>query len=168
MRIALAAAALALLSVPALAQPAPRQGGSQGQGRPSAQQPAAQAPAAPPIIACRTANEVCYVAVVVAPNQVAVLYTNAENGEGIEAKPIAVSSGDAGGAGLDMAQHLGRVVLLTGTYDGRGAIGRAELVEVASPLVSVALKAALSGGGGEEEAPPAQQGRPQAPPAGRR
>ena len=51
---------------------------------------------------------------------------------------------------------MGRIVMLTGTYDTQAGLTKAELVEVASPLVSLVVKAQL---GGEEEPPPAA-GRP--------
>ena len=140
------------------------------QGRPPGQAPKPPGPGAqprptapPPIFPCRTAEEICFLGVVMGKNQVAVLFTNAEKAEGIDAKPIDVSTGDASApAPLDLAPHTGRVVMLTGAYDAQAGLTKAELVEVGSPLLSLVVKAQL---GGEEEPPP---GRPQPPQKPRR
>ena len=89
-----------------------------------------------------------YLGVVTGPNQVAILFTNNPQAEGVESKPVDVLSSDtpaAAGSGtpLDLGQHLGRVVMLTGTYDAQAGLTKAELVEVASPLVSLTVKAQL-------------------------
>jgi hypothetical protein len=157
MRHVLAIAAMAALVSSAAAQ----------QGRPPAPQakPPAQpaAPALPPIFPCRTAEEVCFLGVVTGKNEVVVVFTNAEKADGIDAKPIAVAAAAAPGAvaamPLDLAPHLGRIVMLTGTYDPQAGLTKAELVEVASPLVSLVVKAQL--GAEEEPSPPA--GKPQPP-----
>lgn len=145
------AAALALAAAPALAQAR----------RAPAKPPAAPAqpaePAASPIVPCRTAEEVCYLGIVVG-GQVAVLFTNAPNAQGIEAKPVAATGPD--NVRIDMAKNEGRVVMLTGTYDPAAGITRAEVVEVAGPLASLAIKAQLAGSGNEEAAPPPKAGAP--------
>ena len=128
-----------------------------------------RAPAPPPlaIFPCRTAEEVCFLAVVTGKSQVAVLFTNAEKAEGIDDKPIEVSTGDSPGAGgtpLDLTQHMGRIVMLAGAYDAQAGVIKAELVEVASPLLSLSVKAQL----GAEEEPPPQAGKPRPPASPRR
>jgi hypothetical protein len=185
MRLVVALSAFVLvLSFPALAQTRP-----QGQVKPPQAQPQTQpqAPEPPPgFFACRTAAEVCYIGVVTGASQVAVLFTNAQpavppappppaaqgargraaqpaqapQSDDIGDEPINVSSGDSPGTPLDLAQHLGRVVMLTGTYDPKAGLTKAELVDVAGPLLSFALKAALAGGD-EQPGPPAQSGKPQ-------
>jgi hypothetical protein len=148
MRHLITVAALLALAVPAGAQ----QGRPQGGQKPSAQaqQKPAQQPAAPlPIFLCRTAEEVCFLGIVTGKNQMLVVFTNAPQAEEIDAKPVAVLTGDSPGAAgsataMDLAPHLGRVVMLTGTYDPQAGVTKAELVEVASPLVSLTIKAQLS------------------------
>ena len=165
MRAVICVAALAVLVSSADAQ----QARPQGQQKAPAQAKAQQPPAPPPLFPCRTAEEVCYLAVVTGPNQVAILFTNNPQADGIESKPVTVLSGDspaAAGSGtpLDLGQHLGRVVMLTGTYDAQAGLTKAELVEVASPLVSLIVKAPLLL---EEEQPSQQRGgkpQPQARP----
>jgi hypothetical protein len=104
---------------------------------------------------------------VVINNQVSVLFTNAEKAEGIESKPIDAT--DAAGGKLDLSRHEGQVVMLTGDYDAKAGLIKAELVEAASPLVSFAIKVLLSGDEGEEEPeqtappPPSRQGSQPAP-----
>jgi hypothetical protein len=168
MRTVICVAALAALVSSADAQQ-PRPQGQQKPPAPAkAQQQPAQAkappPAPPPLFPCRTADEVCYLAVVTGPNQVAILFTNNPQADDLENKPVNVLSSDspaAAGSGtpLDLAQHLGRVVMLTGTYDAQAGLTKAELVEVASPLVSLTVKAPLL----LEEAQASQQrgGKPQ-------
>lgn len=116
-------------------------------------------PAPPALFPCRTAAETCYLGVVVG-TQVAVLYTNAPNAQGIDAKPLDVTAGE--NARVDLKPNEGRVVMLTGVYDPKAGLTKAELIEVASPLASLAIKAQLAGGGEE----PAGGGR--AAPARRR
>jgi len=156
MRKVVAAAAVAALVSSAAAQQG-RPPGPQGKPPP---QPAAPAP--PPIFPCRTAEEICFLGVVTGKNEIAVVFTNAEKADGIAAKPIPVTAGAAPGAvaalPLDLAPHLGRIVMLTGTYDAQAGLTKAELVEVASPLASLVVKAQL---GAEEPPPPA--GKPQPP-----
>jgi hypothetical protein len=162
MRRLIAVAAFAALLAPAAAQ----QTRPQGQpSKPPAQAQRPPAPAPPPIFACRTAEEVCFLGIVTGKSQIAVLFTNAEKTDNIDAKPIEVLSGDAAGApALDLAEHMGRVVMLTGTYDPQAGLTKAELVEVASPLVSLMVKAQL----GAEEEPPPQAGKPRPPASPRR
>jgi hypothetical protein len=77
-------------------------------------------------------------------------------------QPIDVLSGEAPGTPLDLAPHLGRVVMLTGAYDPKLGLTKAELVEVASPLLSFALKSLLTGddqAGGAPAQPPSPAGR---------
>jgi hypothetical protein len=154
MRIVIALAALAALVSSAEAQ----QGRPPGQKPPAKPQQAAP-PAPPPIFPCRTAEEVCHLGVVTGSNEVLVLFTNAPQPTGLE-KPVKVLSGDSPGAAgsatpLDLGQHMGRVVMLTGAFDREAGLTKAELVEVASPLLSLSIKAQLAG-----EEPPAQGGKP--------
>jgi len=163
MRNLIVTAALAALVAPAAAQQA-RPPGAQ-KPAPSQQRPA-QPPAPPPVFPCRSAEEVCFLGVVTGNNEVAVLFTNAPQTEGIDAKPIAVMTGDSPGAAgsatkMDLAAHLGRVVMLTGTYDPQAGVTKAELVEVASPLLSLTIKAQLSL---EEPPEPQPAGKPQPKP----
>ncbi|HEY7382757.1 MAG TPA: hypothetical protein VH743_03730 [Beijerinckiaceae bacterium] len=161
MRIVIWVAALAVLVTSAEAQ----QQRPQGQQKPPpAQAKAPPPPAPPPLFPCRTAEEVCYLGVVTGPNQVAILFTNNPQADDLESKPVSVLSSDspaAAGSGtpLDLGQHLGRVVMLTGTYDAQAGLTKAELVEVANPLVSLTVKAQLL----VEEAQASQQrgGKPQ-------
>jgi hypothetical protein len=136
---AFAALTLFLLS-PASAQ-------TQAPARPLAAKGAApaQPPAPPPVFPCRTAQETCYLGVVVG-SQVAILFTNAPNAEGSD-KPVDVAGAD--GAKTDLGANDGRVVMLAGSYDPKTGI-KGELVEVASPLVSLSIKAQLAAGVAEE------------------
>jgi hypothetical protein len=159
MRMVIAAAVLAAATASAFAQQRAPQRPPQSQG------PAqAQPPAPPPIFPCRTATDVCFVAVVTGNSQVLVVFTNAPQTAGIEAKPIDVFSGDAPSAGasaapLDLAQHLGRVVMLTGTYDPKAGLTKAELVEAAGPLLSFMIK--MMGIEEPDAGQPPRGGRPQ-------
>jgi len=161
MRKVVAVAAVALLVSSAAAQQG-RPPGPQGKPPP---QPAAPAP--PPIFPCRTAEEICFLGVVTGKNEIAVVFTNAEKADGIEAKPIPVTAAAAPGAvaalPLDLAPHLGRIVMLTGTYDPQAGLTKADIVEVASPLASLVVKAQL---GAEEPPPPAGKPQPQQRPQG--
>src|SRR3954471_5123213 len=113
MRLALCLAALIATTLPALAQQ-PRRPGPARAPQPHAQ----QAPAPPPgFFPCRTEGEVCYIGVVTGPSQVAILFTNSPQSEGVEGKPMDVSSGDQPGQALDLGGSLGRVVMLTGSLD---------------------------------------------------
>ena len=175
MRAILAFAALAAFALPALAQQQPpRPSPQQPAPRPPAAQaqPAPAPPAPPTLFPCRTATEVCHVGVVI-NNQVSVLFTNSDKADGFESKPIDAT--DAAGAKLDLGRHEGQVVMLTGDYDPKTGLTKAELVEAASPLVSFAIKVLLSGEDEEEQAaqpapPPPAPGRSGAPqqPAPRR
>jgi hypothetical protein len=165
MRAILALAALAAFALPALAQQQPpRPSPQQPAPRPPAAQaqPAPAPPAPPTLFPCRTATEVCHVGVVI-NNQVSVLFTNSDKADGIESKPIDAT--DAAGAKLDLGRHEGQVVMLTGDYDPKTGLTKAELVEAASPLVSFAIKVLLSGeeGEDEEEQPPQPAPPPPAP-----
>jgi len=165
MRHLITLAALLALAASAEAQ----QGRPPGGQKPPAQAqkaPPQQPPAPLPVFLCRTAEEVCFLGIVTGSNQILVVFTNAPQAEDIDAKPVAVLSGDSPGAAgsatpLDLAPHLGRVVMLTGTYDAQAGITRAELVEVASPLVSMILKAQLSV---DEPAEPQPAAKPQQKP----
>jgi hypothetical protein len=151
MRAILAFAALAAFALPALAQQQPpRPSPQQPAPRPPAAQaqPAPAPPAPPTLFPCRTATEVCHVGVVI-NNQVSVLFTNSDKADGFESKPIDAT--DAAGAKLDLGRHEGQVVMLTGDYDPKTGLTKAELVEAASPLVSFAIKVLLSGEEGEDE-----------------
>lgn len=155
MRLAIVAAALAALSHPALAQGQPARPAAGQKPPPAAQQPLAPAPT--PIFLCRTAEEVCTLGIVTGDNQVAVIFTNAPGAESAD-KPINVSSGDGGP--VDLSQHVGRVVLLTGGYDPKVGLTKAEVVEVASPLISTLVKAQIAGSGGDES-PQKSGGKPE-------
>jgi hypothetical protein len=133
---ALAALAFSALVQSALAQP-PKPG--------AAAQP--QPPAPPPIFACRTQQETCFLGIVVG-SQVAVVYTNADNAAGLGDKPVDVLGAD--GSKIDLAANAGRVVMLAGAYDAKAGI-KGEVVEVASPLVSLSVKAQLGAGAQEDE-----------------
>jgi hypothetical protein len=160
MRLLVTAAALAALSSSAFAQqprpqqqPPQQQRPAQQQQQPAQQQPAQQQaePQAPGMFACRTEQEVCYIGIVLGNNQVSVLYTTDTRAEGIDGKPVAVQ-------GAQLGQHAGRVVMLTGTYNAQSGLSGAEVVDVASPLLSFAIKSMLSNAGQEEEEPePAPQ-----------
>ena len=153
MRLVITAALMAALSIPAFAQQ-PRPQPPQQQQRPAPQpqqQPAPQAAQEPPgMFACRTEQETCFVAIVLGASQVSVLYTNDPRAEGVEQKPVNVQ----GGSGpVDLSQHMGRVVMLTAEYNAQSGLTKAEVIDVASPLLSFAIKSMLSGGGEEEEEP---------------
>jgi hypothetical protein len=160
MRALICLAALAALTVPSLAQQ-PRPQGS----RPPAQRPQAQPPAppAPPpgFFPCRTEGETCFIGVVTGPSQIAVLFTNAPQAEGIEAKPVDLSSAEASGSALDLAASLGRVVMVTGAYAAASGITKAQVVDTASPLLSFMMKQAAGGDEGQQAAP-RRGGRPPA------
>jgi hypothetical protein len=158
MRLVLCAAALTALTLPTLAQQPQRPPGQ----RPPAQRQQAQPPQPPPgFFPCRTAEEVCYIGVVTGPSQLAVMFTNNQQAEGIEAKPVELSSAEAPGTPLDLAASLGRVVMVTGAYAANAGITKAEVVDIASPLLSFVMKQM----GGEEA--PAQPQRGGARPQGR-
>jgi hypothetical protein len=179
MRIAIALTALAL-SLPAVAQQRP-------QARPPQPPTQQQTPEPPPgLFPCRTASEVCFIGIVTGNSQITLLFTNSPAAappppppaaqpprggsagrapqppqpaaEDADDKPLDVLAGDPG-TPLDLAQHLGRVVMLTGTLDPKLGLTKAELVEVASPLLSFALKATLTGDDDEPAAPPASGAR---------
>ena len=150
MRLPVAAAlAIAVPFTGALAQPARAPA-----AKPQPAQPQPSAP--PPIFPCRTEAETCFLGIVVG-SQVAVIFTNAPSPEGLDGKPLDVLGPD--GAKMDLAQNAGRVVMLAGSLDPKTGI-KGELVEVASPLVSLSIKAQLGAGGGPEQAAPAKAGAP--------
>jgi hypothetical protein len=156
MRALICLAALAALALPAHAQQQPRP----GQRPPQRQQAQAPQPPAPPpgFFPCRTAEEVCYIGVVTGASQMMVMFTNDQKAEGIEAKPVDLSSAEAPGAALDLSANVGRVVMVTGTYAANAGITKAQVVDTASPLLSFAMKQM----GGDDGQPQAQRGgRPQ-------
>ena len=150
-RITLAAAILGTAATAALAQPARTPAGNAPAGKP----PVAQQPAPPPIFPCRTEAETCFLGVVIG-SQVAVIYTNVQKAEGLDAKPVDLLGQD--GAKVDLAQNAGRVVMIAGSYEPKTGI-KGELVEVASPLASLVVKAQLGGGDAPPPAPQATSKR---------
>lgn len=158
MRRLILTAAAAAIAFPALAQQGRPQ---QQQQKPPAQQqqqqaapPAQEAAPMPGMFACRTETEVCYIGIVTGKGQVQVLYSNDPKAEGIEAKPV-----NAGPT--DLTPHIGKVVMMVGAYSPQGGLGNVEVVDVAGPLLSFAIKSMLSGGGEEEEEPePPPQKKP--------
>ena len=154
MRGLIGAATVVLLACPAVAQ----------QARPPMPKPPAQAQKAPqpppPIFPCRSPEEVCFLGIVTSAKEILVVFTNAPQAEAIDGKPVPVVTGDPAGATLiDLTPHLGRVVMLTGTYEREAGLTKAEIVEVASALVSLSIKAQLAGE--EEPRAPPQGGNPQ-------
>ncbi|PIK73425.1 hypothetical protein, partial [Methylobacterium frigidaeris] len=149
-RRALALALLALTAAaPVAAQPAPK---GPPKGPPPKEAPAPQPdPAAAMLFPCRTPEETCYVGVV-KNGKVTVLFTNDRKADEIAGKPMAVS-----GEGLDLAKTENRTVMLVGTFDPKDGLTKAELVDVASPLVAFALKSTIGGGEADEggDEPPA-------------
>lgn len=164
MRLVIAMAALAALSLPALAQQQPRQPGPpprQQAAPPPPPQAQQQAAPAPGMFPCRTENEVCHVVAVGSGSQGTLLFSNAPAAEGKEGEPVTVQ-------GVDLAPHTGKVVMLSGTFAG-AAINSAQIIDVATPLVSFAIKLQLSGGGSDDDqqstpAPAAQPQRGAPPP----
>ena len=157
MRSLICLAALTALILPAEAQQQPRP----GQRPPQRQQAQPPPPPAPPpgFFPCRTAEEVCYIGVVTGPSQMAVMFTNNQQAEGIEAKPVDLSSAETPGTALDLAGSLGRVVMVTGTYAANAGVTKAQVVDTASPILSFVMKQM----GGDDGAAQAQRGtgRPQ-------
>lgn len=149
MRSVIAAATVAALIIPAVAQqPRPAAPPQRAPQAAQSQQP----PAPPPgMFPCRTAAEVCHIGIITGPTQIMVLYSSAPQGQAAEGKPAAVQ-------GADLAPNLGRVVMLTGELGPNGITG-AQVVDVASPLVSFLMKQ----GAAADEAPPAPKGQPQRP-----
>ncbi|TDR90406.1 hypothetical protein [Enterovirga rhinocerotis] len=129
-------------------------GPAEAQQKKPAAKPAAAEPAPPALFPCRTQDEICYLGVIVG-SQVAILYTNAQNAQDVSPAPVDLS--DAGGAKVDLSKDDGRVVMLTGTLDPKAGL-KGEVVEVASPLASLAIKAQLAAGA-EEPAPPPKGGK---------
>jgi len=166
MRLMFVTAAVAAVSIAASSLPGLAQQGRSPQPQPQPQQQAqpAQPEVLPGMFACRTENETCFIAIVTGASQVSVLYTNDPQAEGVEEKPVSVQG--SGGAAIDIGQHTGRVVMLTGQFKGSSLVNAA-VVDVASPLLSFAIKSMLAGGGegaeeeAEEEPPPAPAQRQQ-------
>jgi hypothetical protein len=152
MRIAMLVVAFAAL---ACAQPVEAAPPKKAPPKPAAPE-AAPAPQ-PGMFPCRTESEVCYVGIVTGKNTVAVQFTNAPQSDGIDQKPQNVFSDDAGSTPLDLSQNLGRVVMLTGTYDAAKGISKAEVADVASPLLSFMVKTQL--GGGDDQGGPQGGGK---------
>jgi hypothetical protein len=163
MRLVIIVAAVAALSLPALAQQQRPQQQRPPAPPPQQAQPQQQPQPAPGMFACRTENEICYIAIVLGPSQISVLYTNDPGAEGVEQKPIAVQAPP--GAEINLGQHTGRVVMLVGRYSPQAITG-VQLVDVAGPLLSFAIKSMLAGEGEldeeeEEPEPPKPQPRQQ-------
>ena len=152
MRLVIAMAALAALSFPALAQQQPRAPGPPPPARPTPQAQQASQPT-PGMFPCRSANEVCHVVAIGNSSQGTLLFSNAPAAEGKEGEPVTVQ-------GVDVAAHAGRVVMLSGTFAG-AAINGAQIIDVATPLASLAIKQQFSGYDEEEPtAPGPQRGAP--------
>jgi hypothetical protein len=141
MRIAMLVVAVTALACVHQAQAAPKKAPPKQPAAPEAA-PAPQ----PGFFPCRTEGEVCFVGIVTGKNTVTVQFSNAPNSEGIDEKAQNVFSDDAGSTALDMSQNLGRVVMMTGTYDAAKGISKAEVTDVASPLLSFIVKTQLGGG----------------------
>jgi hypothetical protein len=166
MRLVIIAAAVAALSLPAFAQQQrpPQQQQQQRPPAPPPQQAQPEEPAAAPgMFACRTEAEVCFIAIVIGPNQVSVLYTNDPNADGVEQKPV--SAQPSPGSQANLGQHTGRVVMLTGRYSAQAGLTGIEIVDVAGPLLSFAIKSMLAGEGeiDEEEEPEPEPAPPPKP-----
>ena len=157
MRALICLAALAALTLPAAAQQRP--GGQRPPQRQQAQPP--QPPAPPPgFFPCRSEGEICYIGVVTGASQMAVLFTNNQQAEGVEAKPVELSSAEAPGTPLDLAGSLGRVVMVTGSYAQASGITKAQVVETAPPLLSFMIKQ-MAADEGAQAASQRGGGRPQ-------
>jgi hypothetical protein len=151
MRIATLLAGVAALALVPAAQAAPK-------AAPKQPAPPAAAPAPPPgFFPCRTEAEICYVGIVTGKSTVMVQFTNAPQSDGIDEKPQNVFSDDAGSAQLDLSENLGRVVMLTGSYDAAKGISKAAVVDVASPIVTFFIKSQL--GSGDDQTPAPQPGK---------
>jgi len=140
MRIAMLGVALAVMTFAGEGQAAPK---------PQPKQPAAApAPAAPEpgFFPCRSEAEICFIGIVTGKNSVAVQFSNAPQSDNIAEKPQNVFSDDAGATALDLSQDLGRVVMLTGSYDAAKGISKAAVVDVASPILSFMIKSQLDSG----------------------
>jgi hypothetical protein len=141
MRIAMAVIAVVAFALATEGQAAPPK------APPKQPAPAAAPPPPPPgFFPCRTETEVCYVAIVTGSSAVLVQFTNAPQSDGIDQKPQNVFSDDAGATALDLSQNLGRVVMLTGTYDAAKGISKAVVADIASPILTFLIKSQMSGG----------------------
>ena len=146
------------LALPASAQQPQRPAGQKPPAQRQQAQPP-QPPAPPPgFFPCRSEGEICYVGVVSGPSQLAVLFTNDQQAEGIEAKPVELSSAEAPGTPLDLAASVGRVVMVVGSFNKAGGITKAQVVDTASPLVSFVVK--QMGGDDGPQPGPQRGGRP--------
>ncbi|GLS45456.1 hypothetical protein [Methylobacterium brachythecii] len=128
-------------------------GGAFAQGRPKAAPPPPPPQAAPPntgLFPCRSEKEICFVGGV-KDGKLVLLFTNDPKGEDALGKPLGATTGDAG-APLDLSANEGKVVMLTGSYDPKAGVTKAEVVDVASPLVAFAIKA--NAGSGGDDGPP--------------
>ena len=148
MRLAMTALAVFAVAFAADAQAAPPKAAP----RQPAAAPAAAPPPPPGMFPCRTETEICYVGVVTGKNMVMVQFTNAPQADGIDQKPQNVFSDDAGATPLDLSQSLGRVVMLTGTYDAAKGISKAAIAEVAGPILTFMIKSQLQGGDDQGQA----------------
>ncbi|MFI5012629.1 MAG: hypothetical protein ACHQAY_09795 [Hyphomicrobiales bacterium] len=140
MRIAMAVIAVAALALAAPTRAAPPKAAAP-------KQPAAAAAPAQPqpgMFPCRTEGEVCYFAIVTGKSTVVVQYSNAPQSDGIDQKPQNVFSDD-GTTPLDLSPNLGRVVMLTGSYDAAKGISKAAVADVASPILTFMIKSQMSG-----------------------
>lgn len=154
MRLTFLIAAVAALPSFALAQG----------GRPATSSPPAaaqpQPPAVPSLFPCRKNEEICFVAVALPNNQISVLYSNHDKADDASERALSVTG--ANGAALDLAPHVGRVVMLTGDYDGKTALTNAEIIDTASPLLSFTIKALLAGDdAGQDDPEPVAPAKPQ-------
>ncbi|MCE4225707.1 hypothetical protein HCU64_18295 [Methylobacterium sp. C25] len=138
-------------------------GSAFAQGRPKAPPPPPPPQGAPPnpgLFPCRSEKEICFVGAV-KDGKLVLLFTNDPKGEEAIGKPVGATTGE-GGAPLDLTANEGKVVMLTGSYDAKAGVAKAEVVDVASPLVAFAIKA--NAGGGGDDGPPG----PPPPPAGKK
>lgn len=154
MKAILASAMLTVAAGTAQAQPKPKA------APPPPPQQQAPPPAAAVLFPCRTEQEVCFIGGI-KDGKLVVLFTNDPKADEISGKPLAVSGGEGGA--LDLAGNEGRTVMLTGTYDPKAGLTKAQIVDVASPLAAFAIKAAV-GGGGDDGGPP----EPPPPPSKKR
>ncbi|WP_036270495.1 hypothetical protein [Methylobacterium sp. WSM2598] len=142
----LAVTVLVALAAPAAAQP-----------KPKAPPPPPKEAAPPPdasaglLFPCRSEKEICYVGVP-KDGKLTVLFTNDPKGAEISGRALAVAG--EGPNAPDLATNDGKVVMMVGTYDPKAGLTKAEIVDVAGPLVAFAIKASLGGGDEQPAAPP--------------
>jgi hypothetical protein len=143
MRLPIIAAAVVAVASPAFAQ--------QSGPRPPAPPPVPVQPSGPAgFFPCRTADEVCFIGVVTGPSKVTVLYTNDPQMAAATAAPLTVRSVNGP---LDLTPDIGRAVMLVGAFNGHGGLNNAQVVDVASPLTSFALKNMMGGDDSQQDAP---------------